>query len=253
MRLKNKVAIITGAGSGIGDGTAVLFAEEGAKVVVADIDPVGGKKTVAAIKKKKGKAIFVHADISKEEDAKRITDEAVKAFGRVDILVNNAAIFILKGVEATVEEWQRSLGVNVIGTSLVTRYALAAMKKAGGGAIVNLASISSWIAQSHFISYSATKAALLQMTRNMAMDFAPFKIRVNCVCPGTIITPASHHHMEKMGMTLEEFNAEEGAKTFVGRAGSTREVAYAILFLASEEASFITGTHLMVDGGYTAM
>ncbi len=153
MRVKNKVAIITGAGSGIGDGTAMLFAEEGAKVVVADIDPVGGKRTVAAITKKKGKAIFVHADISKEEQAMKITDEAVKAFGRVDILVNNAAVFVLKGVEATVEDWQRSLGVNVIGTSLVTRYALEAMKKAGGGAIVNLASISSWVAQPHFISY----------------------------------------------------------------------------------------------------
>ncbi len=91
------------------------------------------------------------------------------------------------------------------------------------------------------------------MTRNMAMDFAPFKIRVNCVCPGTIITPASYHHMEKMGMTLEQFNAEEGAKALLGRAGSTREVAYAVLFLASDEASFITGTHLMVDGGYTAI
>jgi NAD(P)-dependent dehydrogenase (short-subunit alcohol dehydrogenase family) len=145
------------------------------------------------------------------------------------------------------------LGVNVIGTSLVTRYAVEAIRKAGGGAIVNLASISSWVAQSHFIAYSATKGALLQMTRNMAMDFAEFKIRVNCVCPGTIITPASYRHMEKTGMTLEQFNAEEGAKAILGRAGSTREVAYAILFLACDESSFITGTHLMVDGGYTAM
>jgi len=145
------------------------------------------------------------------------------------------------------------LGVNVIGTSLVTRYALEAMKKAGGGSIVNLASISSWVGQPNFITYSATKAAILQMTRNMAMDFAPYHVRVNCVCPGTILTPASYRHMEKTGMTLEQFDAEEGAKTFLKRVGKGREVGYAILFLASEEASFITGTHLMVDGGYTAM
>jgi NAD(P)-dependent dehydrogenase (short-subunit alcohol dehydrogenase family) len=253
MRLKNKVAIITGAGSGIGQGTALLFAEEGAKVVVADIDTAGGEKTVSEIKQKKGEAVFVHADISKEDQARKITEEAVKAYGRVDILVNNAAVFVLKGIDATVEDWQRSLGVNVVGTSLVTKYAIEGMKKAGGGAIVNLASISSWVGQPNFITYSATKGAILQMTRNMAMDFAPHHVRVNCVCPGTIITPASFHHMEKTGMTLEQFNAEEGAKTFLGRAGSTREVAYAILFLASDEASFITGTHLMVDGGYTAM
>lgn len=253
MRLKNKVAIITGAGSGIGQDTALLFAEEGSKVVVAEIDSASGEKTVADIKQKKGEAVFVRADISKEEQARKITEEAVRVYGRVDILVNNAAVFVLKGIDASVEDWQRSLHVNVIGTGLVTKHAVGAMKKSGGGAIVNLASISSWAAQPNFITYSATKAAILQMTRCMAMDFAPDKIRVNCVCPGTIITPASYHHMEKMGMTLEQFNAEEGAKTFLKRAGTTREVASAILFLASDEASYITGTHLMIDGGYTAM
>jgi NAD(P)-dependent dehydrogenase (short-subunit alcohol dehydrogenase family) len=253
MRLKNKVAIITGAGSGIGRSTALLFGEEGAKVVVADIDEAAGRKTVLEIRKEKGKALFVSADISKEEAACKITVEALKAFGRVDILVNNAATFVLKGIDASLEDWQRSVGVNVIGTSLVTKYAIEAMKKAGGGAIVNLASISSWVGQANFITYSATKGAILQMTRNMAMDFAPFNVRVNCVCPGTILTPASYRHMEKTGMTLEQFDAEEGAKTFLKRIGKGREVATAILFLSSEDASYITGTHLMVDGGYTAM
>src|SRR5262249_51488403 len=144
-----------------------------------------------------------------------------------------------------------ALGVNVIGTALMSRYAAEAMKHSGG-AIVNLGSISSFVAQPSFVTYSATKAALLQMTRNLAMDLAPFKIRVNCVCPGTILTQASYDHMERVGITREEFMAAEGAKHLLKRVGDPREVAYAILFLASDEASFITGTHLMVDGGYTA-
>ena len=251
MRLKGKVAIVTGAGSGIGRATAEVFGEEGAKVVVADIDAKGGNEIANTVQNKRGTAHFIQADISKETDAKKIATEALKAFGRIDILVNNAATFVLKGFEATVDEWQRSLGTNIMGTALVTKYAVEYMKK-NGGAIVNLGSISSLVAQPDFFAYSSTKAALLQMTRNMAMDLGPHKIRVNCVCPGSILTPASFRHMEKVGMTLEQFNKEEGAKTFVGRAGQPREVAYAILFLVSDEASYITGASLMVDGGYTA-
>lgn len=252
MRLKNKVAIVTGAGSGIGQATAVLFAEEGARVVVADIDSAGGEKTISAIKEQGGQAIFVQTDISKDDEAKKIADEAVGAFGQINILVNDAAVFVLKGLEATVEDWQRSLGVNVIGAALCTKYAVEHMKKAGGGAVVLLGSISSFIAQPNFITYSATKGALLQMTRNMAMDLAPFNIRVNCVCPGATLTPASYRHMAQTGMTLEQFEAEVGGASLLKRVADPREIAYAILFLASDEASFVTGTHLMVDGGYTA-
>ncbi len=251
MRLKDKVAIITGAGSGIGQATAVLFSEEGARVVVADIDPQKVTETVSLIRDRAGVAVAVEADISQQQDARRITEEAVRAFSRIDILVNDAAVFVLKGFDTTIEEWHRSLGVNVIGTALCTKYAVVEMKK-HGGAIVNLGSISSFIAEPDCFAYSATKAAILQMTRNMAMDLAAHNIRVNCVCPGTIITPASIGHMEKIGLTMEQFKKEEGARALLKRLGEPREVACAILFLASDEASYVTGTSLMVDGGYTA-
>ena len=251
-RLKDKVAIVTGGSGGIGQATSILFAEQGARVVIADPNVGPGEECAGQIRAAGGEAIFVETDISKEDDCRRVCDEAVKAFGQLNILVNNGAAFVLKGLEASVAEWQKSLSVNVVGTALMSRYASEHIKRAGGGAIVNLGSISSFVGQPSFITYSATKAALVQMTRNMAMDLAPFKIRVNCVCPGTILTPASYEHMERVGQTLEEFVAEQGPMHLLNRVGDPREVAFPILFLASDEASFITGTHLMVDGGYTA-
>ena len=251
MRVADKVAIVTGAGSGIGQAAAELLAEEGAKVVVADLDPKGGKETVESIKKKGGAAHFVEADISKDSDARRISEETVKVYGKIDILVNDAATFVLKGFDATIEDWQRSVGVNIIGTAMVTKYAVEHLKKQGG-AVVNLSSMSAFVAQPNFTAYSSTKGAIAQMTRNMALDLAPFKVRVNSICPGPIITAASYRHMEKVGQTPEEFDAIEGEKTLLKRTGRPREVAYAILFLASDEASYITGTYLLVDGGYTA-
>jgi NAD(P)-dependent dehydrogenase (short-subunit alcohol dehydrogenase family) len=252
MRLKDKVAIITGAGSGIGQATAELFGEEGARVVVVDIDGKAGEATAQKIRDQRGTAHFVQADISKEDDAREISAETVKTYGRIDILVNNAAAFVVKGFDATVEEWGRSTATNLVGTALVTKYTVEHLKQSERGAIVNLGSISSFIAQPNFFVYSSTKAAIVQMSRNMALDLGPYNIRVNCICPGTILTPASFSHMEKVGLTLEQFNAEEGAKTFLGRAGQPREVACAILFLASDDASYITGASLMIDGGYTA-
>jgi NAD(P)-dependent dehydrogenase (short-subunit alcohol dehydrogenase family) len=251
-RLEGKVAIVTGGSVGIGQATAVLFAEEGARVVIANPNAAAGEECAAQIRAQGGDAIFVQTDISREEHAKRVCDEAVRVFGQLNILVNNGAVFIFKGLEAGVGDWERTLSVNVMGTALMSRFASEYMKQFGGGSIVNIGSISSFIAQPSFVTYSATKGAILQMTRNMAMDLAPFNIRVNCVCPGTILTRASHEHMERVGMTLDEFIAAEGPKHLLNRVGAPREVAYPILFLASDEASFITGTHLMVDGGYTA-
>jgi len=253
MRLPDKVALVTGGADGIGAATAELLAEHGASVVIGDIDDRGGAEVRDRIIAAGGKAVFVHADISRPGDAGSLVTSAEIAFGRLDILVNDAAAFVLKGIEATPEDWHRSLDVNVIGTAMVTRAAVSLMRKGGGGAIVNLASISSFVAQPAFVTYSATKAAILQMTRNLALDLAPDGIRVNCVCPGTILTRASRDHMERVGMTLDDFVAAEAPKHLLNRVGTPREVANAILFLASDDASFITGTHLMVDGGYTAV
>lgn len=253
MRLKDKVALITGAADGIGAATAELFAEEGAAVVLGDLDEAGAAAIRRRILEAGGRAIVVAADISKPADAEALTAAAASAFGRLDILVNNAATFVLEGIDATPAAWHRSLDVNVIGTAMVTRAAVELIAQSGGGAIVNLASISAFVAQPQFVTYSATKAAILQMTRNLALDLAPRGIRVNCVCPGTILTRASRDHMERTGTTLEQFLAAEAPKHLLNRVGQPREVAYAILFLASDEASFITGTHLMVDGGYTAI
>lgn len=247
-RLQDKVAIVTGGAGGIGRATATLFAEEGARVVIADIDESAGAEAVFEIKERGGEAMFVLTDVSQEEDARRVCERTLAELGQLDILVNNAAAFVLKGLDATVAEWERSLSVNVIGTSLMSRSAAESMRQ--GGAIVNLGSVSGFIAQSSFLTYSAAKAAIIQMTRNMAMDLASRGIRVNCVCPGTILTRASYDYMECSAMNLEEFIAAEAPKHLLGRLGQPREVAAAILFLASDEASFITGTSLVVDGGY---
>jgi NAD(P)-dependent dehydrogenase (short-subunit alcohol dehydrogenase family) len=215
------------------------------------VDPAG-ESVAARIREKGGAALFVRADISREADVRSAMERAENEYGGVEVLVNNAAVFVLEGLEASVEAWHRSLGVNVIGTSLCTRYAAESMKKRGSGSIVNLSSISAFIAQPHFLAYSATKAALVNMTRCMALDLAPFGIRVNCVCPGTIRTAATDRHMAQTGMTEAQFLAENAPLHLLNRVGTPREVAQAILFLASDEASFVTATPLLVDGGYLA-
>lgn len=251
MRLKNKVAIVTGGGSGIGRATCQLFAEQGAHVVVADINQQGGKETVALLPK--GKAVFIKADVSQEDQVKRLIKGAVKAFGKLDILVNNAAAFVFGRVEdTTVEDWRRVLGTNVIGPALCVKHAVPEFKKAGGGAIVTIGSISSFIAQADYVPYNTSKSALINMTRCLAMDLAPFNIRANVVCPGVIRTPTLVRIIEERKMTPEDIQREWGNDHLLKRLGEPCEIANAVLFLASDEASFVTGTHLMVDGGYTA-
>jgi NAD(P)-dependent dehydrogenase (short-subunit alcohol dehydrogenase family) len=251
MRLANKTAIVTGSGAGIGEAIATRFAEEGARLVLADYRLEGIEALAAKLTAMGKDAVAVQADISKPEQAKSITDVALERFGGVDVVVNNAADFTTKSVEdATLEDWQRVLGVNVIGTAMVSKYAVPVMKTRGGGSIVNIASMSGIIAQQEFVTYNTSKGAILTMTRCMALDLAPFKIRVNSICPGCVFTTATEREWTRMGITKEEWIARNAPGHMLNRIGQPVEVANAVLFLASDEASFITAEHLMVDGGY---
>jgi len=251
MRLREKVAIITGAAAGIGRATAELFGEEGASVVLLDKDPQGAE-VAHQMNASSRAALFIQTDISREKEIRQAVELAEQTYGKVDILVNNEAVFVLKGLEASPQDWHQAVDVNLVGTALCSRYASKIMKRNQSGSIVNLGSISSFIAQPGFMTYSATKAALVSMTRCMAMDLSRYNIRVNCVCPGTIRTAATDRHLAKTGMPEAEFVAKHAPLHLLNRIGQPREVAYAILFLASDEASFITAAALMVDGGYIA-
>ncbi len=252
MRLQDKVAIVTGTGAGIGAATAIRFAEEGVRLVLVDIGEANARSTAKTIEAMGGKAVVVAADISNEDQCRNISEAAVNAFGGIDILVNNAADFTTKSVEeASMSDWQKVLGVNVIGTAMVSKYAIPHMKARGSGSIVNLASMSSIIAQPNFATYNSSKGAILTMTKCMALDLAPFNIRVNAVCPGCILTSATEREWRRMGITQEEWTAQMAPMHMLNRIGDAREVANACLFLASDESTFITAAHLMVDGGYT--
>jgi NAD(P)-dependent dehydrogenase (short-subunit alcohol dehydrogenase family) len=253
MRLRDKVAIVTGGANGIGQAICELFAEEGASVVVADIERDAGLQTVDRIEAGGGQAMMVEMDVSREADVEGMVRSVVSALGRVDVLVSDAAAFSFGSVDtASQSDWDRALGVNVMGTAYCAKHVLPVMKESGGGSIVVVASVSSFIAQPAFVPYNASKGALLQMTRCMALDMAPFNIRVNCVCPGSILTRATERHREFLGADREQFLREAADASMMKRLGAPREIAYGALFLASDESSFMTGAPLVIDGGLTA-
>jgi NAD(P)-dependent dehydrogenase (short-subunit alcohol dehydrogenase family) len=250
MRLEGKVAIVTGAASGMGAATARRFGREGAKVVIADMLEDEGRAVAQQIVTANGAAEFMRLDVTDEANWKAVVDATVARFGRLDILVNNAGISG-SAVTDTLDTmmWDRLMEVNGRGTFLGVKFAVPAMKVAGGGSIVNLSSISGVVGQNRIhVGYNASKGAVRTLTKSAAVQFGGDKIRVNSIHPG-LMPP-----MRTSGATADpEFRAKMLKAVPLGRAGETDEVANAILFLASDEASYITGTELYVDGGYLAV
>jgi NAD(P)-dependent dehydrogenase (short-subunit alcohol dehydrogenase family) len=253
-RLSGKVAAITGGASGIGEATVRLFVEEGAKVAFADRDRERGERLADALQKTGAEVIFVEALMQHETEASAFIQRAETHFGHLHILVNNAGIRMYQRVtEASEESWDMMLGVNLKGYAFCAKAAIPAMQRAGGGSIVSVASIRSVRAGSTTVQYDTTKAAVAGLTRSMARDHAADGIRVNAVGPGPILTRYHEQRAADAGRDLDEFIEEFGRETMLKRPGTPREVAHCILFLASDDASFVTGTLLFVDGGKTAM
>jgi len=252
LRLKGRTAIVTGGSRGIGEQIVRKFVREGASTVFLDINREGGESLAKELSSR-GSCHYVHGSVTEEADCRRTVQETEARFGPVTILANNAARFIFRSYEATPQEWRDSWEVNVMGTGLMTRAAVESIKKAGGGAIVNTGSISSFIAQPATMTYNSTKAALVEMTRCMALDLAPFNIRVNCICPGYILTPAFTSYVAETGAPFEEVEKQLSKQTILNRLGKPEEIANCVAFLCSDEASYVTGAYLMADGGLTAL
>ena len=247
-RLKNKVAIITGGGSGIGRATSLLFAREGAKVIVADYMAEGGNDTVRQIKAVSGEATFVQADVSQSAEVRTLIATAVRAYGRVDVLFNNAGI---EGPSAKLanykeEDWDRVIAIDLTAVYLGMKYVIPEMIKQGGGVIISTASVAGMVGFPGSGAYAAAKAGVINLTRLAALEYADKNIRVNCICPGVISTPMVDRVMgsrpRENAIRLEP----------IGRLGQPEDIANAALFLASDESAFATGAPFIIDGGYVA-
>jgi len=252
VRLRDKVAIVTGGGTGIGRAIAMLFAQEGARVVVAGRTEAIGAATVADIRQAGGIALFVRADVSRNEDVLHLIETTVRQFGRLDILVNNAGIGGPGKLLADMgeEEWDAVIDINLKGHFLCCKYAIPYMRAAGGGVIINVSSVLGCLMLPGITAYAASKAGVFALTKALALEVARDGIRVNCLVPGSIDTP-----MMWEGLTEEQRRAVEplvAEAEPMGRLGTPEEIARAALFLASEDSSFMTGAPLIVDGGLLA-
>jgi NAD(P)-dependent dehydrogenase (short-subunit alcohol dehydrogenase family) len=249
MQLKGKVALITGGASGIGRATAVLLAREGAAVAIADLDQAGGQEVARQIVEGGSRAIFVLCNVAKAADCERAVGTTVEELGGLDILFNNAGIIRRADVlHTTEEEWDRAMAVNVKSIFLLSRYAIPVMAANGGGAIVNTGSGWGLVGGRNAVSYCASKGAVVNMTRAMALDHGMQNIRVNCVCPGDTDTSMLRVEAQQLGASEDEFLAEAADRP-LGRIGTPEDIAQAVLYLVSDASAFVTGTILVVDGG----
>lgn len=253
MQLKGQIAIVTGGGSGIGEATAKLFCQEGAKVIIADVDEDSAMQVANAIKDGGGTALAYCVDVSDVKGVKEMIDQIISRWGRLDILVNNAGIGIAaKLAETTLEDWERVMRVNVNSTFLCCKYAIPHMLQQGGGVIVNVASVAGIVGIANRAVYVASKFAIVGLTKSIAADYAEYNIRCNVVCPGTVESPwiskilASDPDQETTRKKLE-------ARQLIKRMGTPEEIAYAILYLASPQASYVHGSAMIIDGGWTAV
>ena len=252
MRLENKVALITGSGSGIGRAAALRFAEEGAKVVVVDWKVEGGRETVAMIESNGGEAVFVEADVSQAEDVKRMVETTVSTYGRLDILFNNAAVQVFGTLPNTSEaDWHKVMDVNLKGVYLGCKYAIPHMVAQGGGSIVNTSSALGLVGDPDLPAYGATKGGILAMSKAMAQAHGKENIRINSICPGDVDTPIVAEYFDQQP-DPEEARRQVASEYALGRIADPREIANVALFLASDESSFLTGTEIIVDGGLTS-
>lgn len=253
MRLKDKVTIVTGAGSGIGAATAVLFAKEGAKVVAADIEKQKGTRTVDLIKSNNGEAIFIQVDLAVADSIKKMVESTIENYSKLDILVNNAGIYLQANVVETSEkDWDRIMAVNLKGAFLCCKFSIPEMIKDGkSGVIVNVGSEAGIVGIKNQVAYNVSKAGIIELTKSMAVDFAPQNVRVNCVCPGTTETELVKEALSK-AQNPEKARRELETVRPANRLGRPEEIAYGILYLASDESSYATGAILSIDGGYTA-
>ncbi len=252
-KLDRKIALITGGGSGIGRAAALLFAAEGAKLSIVDWAEDNARAVAAEIAARGGDAIALRADVSRAADAERMVTETVRRFGCLDILYNNAGIGVARRTHLlSEEEWDRTIDIDLKGVFLGCKYALPELMKRGG-VILSTASVAGLEGIRQMAAYCAAKAGVIMLSKSLAMDYAEYGIRVNCVCPGTIETPLSETAYEELSdERRERARKAVAAMHLLGRTGQPEEIASAALFLCSEDASFITGQAIVVDGGYTA-